>query len=396
VIDEARKRELQRARMPEVTLSVRQVDQLELILAGWVDRSAIDLGIAPGPEPVALRDREGVLLAVLHAGGRIEGVERPHRYDFPAHRRPLAPGRTVAFAGRTLLHRSDAAVLAEAAKKRGAAPVILADASGEDYAWRVRCMAAAAEHVGARVLLAPLSSAGDLDAAIAAKLGVELLERPAPSIGEAELERLLDRDLPFPADLTFPEVEAELRRRHPPLARRGFTVLFTGLSGSGKSTIANILQVRLDEMGTRKVTMLDGDIVRTHLSKGLGFSREDRDTNIKRIGFVAYEITKHGGVAICAPIAPYDGARKAVREMVSEAGGFALVHVSTPIEECERRDRKGLYAKARRGEIGSFTGVSDPYEAPTDAEVVVDTSNVAREDAADRVIRHLRSAGYVP
>ena len=156
----------------------------------------------------------------------------------------------------------------------------------------------------------------------------------------------------------------ELRRTHPPRIEQGFTVFFTGLSGSGKSTIANALLVKFLELGGRPVTLLDGDIVRKHLSSELGFSKEHRDINIRRIGFVASEITKNGGIALCAPIAPYDAVRKEVRGMIEPYGGFVLVHLATPLEVCEERDRKGMYAKARAGILKEFTGISDPYEAP--------------------------------
>ena len=167
----------------------------------------------------------------------------------------------------------------------------------------------------------------------------------------------------------------------------GRTVLLTGLSGSGKSTIARAL---VDELVDRRsVTLLDGDVVRTHLSRRLSFSREDRDINIRRIGWVAAEVTKHGGLAVCAPIAPYDETRRWVRGIVESAGGpgaFVLVWISTPIEECERRDVKGLYAKARAGEIKGFTGIDDPYEPPADADLVIDTTDVSVPDAVARII----------
>jgi sulfate adenylyltransferase len=170
----------------------------------------------------------------------------------------------------------------------------------------------------------------------------------------------------------------------------GRTVFFTGLSGSGKSTVARAVVERL--AGTRSITLLDGDVVRTHLSKGLGFSAEDRDTNIRRIGWVAAEVTKHGGVAVCAPIAPYDATRRWVRATVEAAGGpgsFLLVWISTPLEVCEQRDVKGLYAKARRGELTGFTGIDDPYEAPADADLVIDTSQVSLDDAVAQVLARL-------
>jgi sulfate adenylyltransferase len=190
-------------------------------------------------------------------------------------------------------------------------------------------------------------------------------------------------------------VVGELRRTHPPRLDQGFTVFFTGLSGSGKSTIANVLRVRLLEAGDRSVTLLDGDLVRRNLSSELGFSREHRDLNVYRIGYVASEITKHRGIAICAPIAPYEEVRQQVRELIAPHGGFVLVHVATPLEVCEERDRKGLYAKARAGLIEAFTGISDPYEPPTDAEVVVDTTDTAPEVAAAMILDRLTALGYL-
>jgi sulfate adenylyltransferase len=217
----------------------------------------------------------------------------------------------------------------------------------------------------------------------------------ALSISGTELRARLADGRDLPEWFTFSEVAEELRRSHPPRSRQGFTVLFTGLSGSGKSTIANVLLIKLLELGGRRVTLLDGDIVRTHLSSELGFSRAHRDLNIHRIGFVAAEITKHGGVALCAPIAPYDAVRKEVRASVSAVGGFVLVHVATPLEVCEARDRKGLYAKARAGLIPEFTGISDPYEPPADAEVTIDASEFTPEEAANEILRHLQRHGYV-
>jgi sulfate adenylyltransferase len=210
-----------------------------------------------------------------------------------------------------------------------------------------------------------------------------------------ELRKRLAEGREIPAWFTFPDVAAELQRRHPPRHRQGFTVFFTGLSGAGKSTIANALLVKFLELGGRPVTLLDGDIVRKNLSSELGFSREHRDINILRIGYVASEITKNGGIAICAPIAPYDAVRRRVRAMIEPLGGYLLVHVDTPIEVCEERDRKGLYAKARAGLIKEFTGISDPYEAPEDADVVIRTTELSPEQAAQQVLLHLEREGYV-
>ena len=217
----------------------------------------------------------------------------------------------------------------------------------------------------------------------------------ALSLSGTELRRRLAEGKEIPAWFTFPDVARELQRSYPPRYRQGFTVFFTGLSGAGKSTIANVLRVKFLEMGGRPVTLLDGDIVRKHLSSELGFSREHRDINIRRIGFVASEITKNGGIAICAPIAPYDSIRKEVREMIEPHGGFILVHLSTSLDVCESRDRKGLYAKARAGLVKQFTGISDPYEAPTDAEVVIDTSDLTPEEAAQEVFLHLERKGFI-
>ena len=215
------------------------------------------------------------------------------------------------------------------------------------------------------------------------------------AISGTDLRDRLATGREIPEWFTYPEVVTELRRTHPPRARQGFTVFFTGLSGSGKSTIANALLVKLLEMGGRPVTMLDGDLVRKHLSSELGFSKEHRDVNIRRIGYVASEITKSGGIAICAPIAPYDATRKAVRKLVEAGGGFILVHVATPLEVCEERDRKGLYAKARAGLIPEFTGISDPYEEPGDAEVVIETTELSPDEAANQIILYLERLGFV-
>jgi sulfate adenylyltransferase len=215
------------------------------------------------------------------------------------------------------------------------------------------------------------------------------------SISGTEQRRRLNEGRDLPAWFTPPAVATELRRSYPPRAKQGFTVFFTGLSGAGKSTIANVLLVKLLELGGRPVTLLDGDVVRKHLSSELGFSREHRDINIRRIGFVASEITKNSGIALCAPIAPYDATRREVRRMVEVGGGFVLVHVATALETCEARDRKGLYAKARAGVLREFTGISDPYEAPEDADVVLDTATLTPEEAAQQVLLHLEHEGYV-
>lgn len=215
------------------------------------------------------------------------------------------------------------------------------------------------------------------------------------SISGTELRKRLAEGRELPAWFTYPEVAQELQRSYPARHRQGFTIFFTGLSGSGKSTIANVLAVKFLEAGGRPLTLLDGDLVRKHLSSELGFSKEHRDINIRRIGFVASEITKNRGIAICAPIAPYDSVRKDVRSMIQPHGGFILVHLATSLETCEARDRKGLYAKARAGLVQQFTGISDPYEAPNDAEVVIDTANVTPEEAANQILLHLEREGFI-
>ena len=215
------------------------------------------------------------------------------------------------------------------------------------------------------------------------------------NISGTELRQLLADGGDIPEWFTYPEVVTELRKTSRPRHKQGFTVFFTGLSGSGKSTVANALMVKLLERGGRPVTLLDGDLVRKNLSRGLGFSKEDRDANIERIGYVASEITKAGGIAICAPIAPYAAPRARNRTGISAVGGYMLVHLSTPIEVCEERDRKGLYAKARAGIIQEFTGVSDPYEEPLDAELAIDTTDITPDEATGQILTYLRAEGYL-
>jgi len=215
------------------------------------------------------------------------------------------------------------------------------------------------------------------------------------SISGTELREKLATGAEIPKWFSFADVVTELRKSHPARNKQGVTVFLTGLSGSGKSTVANVLLVKFLEMGGRPVTLLDGDIVRRNLSSELGFSKEHRDLNIRRIGFVAREITKNGGIAICAPIAPYDNIRQENRELIESVGGYQLIHVATPLEVCEQRDRKGLYAKARAGIIKEFTGISDPYEEPEDADVVIDTTELSPEEAAQRILLHLEREGFI-
>ena len=215
------------------------------------------------------------------------------------------------------------------------------------------------------------------------------------NLSGTEFRRRLNEGLEIPEWFSYPKVVEELQRAHPPRHEQGFTVFFTGLSGSGKSTVANALLIKLLENGSRPVTLLDGDVVRKHLSSELTFSKEHRDLNIQRIGFVASEITKNGGIAICAPIAPYTATRRQVRSMIAPLGGFIEVFVATPIETCEARDRKGLYAKARAGLLKGFTGIDDPYEEPENAEIVINTAELTPDLAAHRILITLEKFGYI-
>ena len=468
---------------------------------------------------LALRDPEGVMLAVLHVddvwqpereaevdsvfgttnpehpgvgytlsqahpyyvGGRLEGVQLPIHYDFRALR--FAPKglreeftrlgwrKIVAFQTRNPMHRAHHELTLRAAKEVEANllihPVVGMTKPGDlDHYTRVRCYQAIASNYPqntARLSLLPLAMrmGGPREAVWHAIIrknygcthlivgrdhagpgsdssgkpfygpydAQELLQKHENEIGVAMVPfkmmvYLEDKDTYLPQDeveegtrvlsisgtelrerlaggknlpewFTFPAVAEELRKTHPPRERQGFTVFFTGLSGSGKSTIANVLLVKLLEMGGRPVTILDGDIVRKNLSSELGFSKEHRDINIRRIGYVASEITKNGGIAVCAPIAPYDSVRKDVEAMIAPLGGYILVHVATPVEVCEKRDRKGMYAKARAGIIKEFTGISDPYEQPENAALTIDTTDKSPEEAAQEIILHLESLGFI-
>ncbi|MGE5764803.1 MAG: bifunctional sulfate adenylyltransferase/adenylylsulfate kinase [Mycobacterium leprae] len=475
---------------------------------------------AQASDRLALRDPEGVMLAVVHVqdvwrpdredearsvfgttdpahpgvdhllhrtnpyyvGGYVEVLQEPLHYDFRVLRHSPAQvraefgrrgwRRVVAFQTRNPMHRAHQELTLRAAEEAGAHllvhPVVGMTKPGDvDHYTRVRCYHALADSYPPETTmlsLLPLAMRmggpreaiwhaiirknhgvthfivgrdhagpgadangepfyGPYDAQVLlreheAELGVtmvpfrqmvyvEELDRYLPedevpegartlSISGTEQRRRLAEGKELPSWFTPPAVAAELRRSYPPRRAQGFTVFFTGLSGSGKSTIANILLVKLLELGGRRVTLLDGDLVRKHLSSELGFSKEHRDINIRRIGWVAAEITKNGGAAICAPIAPYDRTRRDVRSMVEgSGGGFLLVHVATPLEVCEQRDRKGLYAKARAGLLPEFTGISDPYEPPSDADVTIDTAELTAEEAAQMVLLHLERMGYL-
>ncbi len=205
----------------------------------------------------------------------------------------------------------------------------------------------------------------------------------------------IEHDEVVPDWVSFPDVLGAIRQACPPRKQQGFTLFFTGLSGSGKSTLAKILYARFIEEGGRPVTLLDGDVVRLNLSSELGFSKKDRDTNVKRIGYVASEITKNRGIAICAPIAPYAATRRHVREQIAQYGAFIEIHVATPLEVCEARDRKGLYAKARKGLIPEFTGISDPYEEPVEPEIRINTAELSPKEATQEIYLYLIREGYI-
>lgn len=555
IVDADRARELkaQSAHWPSWDLTPRQLCDLELLsvgafspLAGFMTRAdyesvcqtmrltdgslwpmpiTLDVpqpfaaGLASG-DSVALRDPEGVMLAVLHVeetwtpdprveaetvfgttstdhpgvaalmnrthpariGGRLETLQLPPHHDFRSLR--LTPAqlrdrfaqdgwdRVVAFQTRNPMHRAHQELTLRAAREANAKllihPVVGMTKPGDvDHYTRVRCYQSLLTSYPAdtaRLSLLPLAmrmggpreavwhalirrnygcthlivgrdhagpgsdssgtpfygpyDAQELLRQHEQEIGIEMVpframvyvadyDRYMPedevpdgvkvlNLSGTELRRRLASGGQIPSWFTFPGVAEELRRSHPARRQQGVAIFFTGLSGSGKSTIANVLLVRLLEIGGRRVTLLDGDLVRKHLSSELGFSKEHRDINIRRIGFVAAEIAGNGGVAICAPIAPYDSVRKEVRAMVEAGGGgFVLVHVTTPLEVCEQRDRKGLYAKARAGVVKQFTGISDPYEAPEDAEIAIDTTALTPEQAADAVMSYLVEQGYL-
>ncbi len=220
-------------------------------------------------------------------------------------------------------------------------------------------------------------------------------EQSVKNITSEEFKRRLEYGLEIPSWFSYPEVVSELRRSFPSRSEQGFTIFLTGLSGSGKSTIAKVLMVKFMELRGRPVTLLDGDIVRKNLSSELTFSKEHRDLNVTRIGFVASEITKNGGIALCAPIAPYEESRRVNRELISQHGGFVEVYVATPLSVCELRDRKGLYAKARAGLVKGVTGISDPYMPPENPEIIIDTTKLTPAEAVQEIILYLEEQRYI-
>lgn len=552
--DSAQKLKADAGEMPSWDLTQRQLCDLELLMSGgfhplkgflteadydgvvndmrlssgalWPMPITLDVSeeFAAKAEPgtdIALRDPEGVILAILsvtdrwtpdkkheaekvfgngaddiahpainylhnvagpvYLGGPITGIQPPTHYDFKARRdtpnelraffRKMGWRRIVAFQTRNPLHRAHQELTFRAAREAQANllihPVVGMTKPGDvDHFTRVRCYEAVLDkYPSATTHLSLLNLAmrmagpreavwhgiirrnhglthmivgrdhagpgknsqgqdfyGPYDAQELfrkhqADIGVEMVDfkqmvyvqeraqyEPRDEVEEGatildisgtELRRRLREGLEIPEWFSFPEVVTQLRRTSPARDKQGFTVFFTGLSGSGKSTIANALMVKLMELGGRPVTLLDGDVVRKHLSSELGFSKEHRDINIKRIGYVASEITKNGGIALCAPIAPYAATRRAVRQMIEQYGAFLEVHVATRLEECERRDRKGLYKLAREGKIKEFTGISDPYEVPENPELRVQTEGVDVDYAAQQVLLKLESMGLI-
>ncbi|MFJ9391669.1 adenylyl-sulfate kinase [Nocardioides sp. NPDC101246] len=392
--------------VPQYSPSPRELDDIELIVARALPgplnalESALRLDL-PGDVELAAKDAgaveivdpEGLPIArVTWPAGEVTGLSSP-AYG-PFRRLYLTPSQArEAYAGRTVVPVADALTTAEIAEIAALGPVLLLALVGHGtpalspVALLRASLLAADALPDAAVVAVPLAAHDDPEADHA--LGVAVVAAYAGGDPVHALAPVASEDYP---DAVAAVIDAD----QPAPEEQGLVIFFTGLSGSGKSTLARALMDRILEQGARTVTSLDGDVVRRNLSAGLTFSKEDRETNIRRIGWVAAEISRHGGLAVCSPIAPFDSTRQDVRGFVDDAGGaFFLVHVATPLEECERRDRKGLYAKARRGEIPEFTGISSPYEEPADADVRVDTTGRSIEEALDEVIEGLRSAGYL-
>jgi sulfate adenylyltransferase len=535
-----------------ITLNARQVCDLELIINGgfapltsFMDKksyeSVVDVMRLPDgtvwPIPivldvsdqvrqkivkeqtVALRDPEGIVLALLEVGetwqpdkqheaklvygteslehpgveylcnqtgtyyvsGELKPLALPKHYDFVALRRTpqalkehfkaLGLTRIVGFQTRNPLHRAHRELMARAAQEKQAHvllhPVVGITKPGDiDYVTRVRCYQKLLNYYpegSVTLSLLPLAmrmagprealwhaiirknygcthfivgrdhagpgkdstgkdfygpyEAQELAQKYAHEIGIEIVpfkemvyvaqeDRYYPtdelqphhtvlSISGTQLRKLLREGKDIPAWFSYPEIVAELRKAYPEKSKQGFTLFLTGFSGSGKSTIAQALAVKLMELQYRPITLLDGDVIRTYLSSELGFSREHRSLNVRRVGFVAQEITKNGGCALCPLIAPYAQDRLFNRNLISARGSYIEIHVATPLSVCEERDVKGLYAQAREGKISNFTGINDPYEAPVNPEITLDTTNISIEQAVEIVIDYLRREKYI-
>ncbi|WP_439937211.1 adenylyl-sulfate kinase [Nocardia sp. N13] len=388
-----------------------ELDDLELLVSGAYapltrfnePGSAVTLALPDGVEEAELVDPEGLPLARVSADGTLEPLT--HAQYGPFRRLHLTPVQArEQHAGATWVPVVDALTEAELAELRDLGRVVLVALMGTGTSALsptalVRASLAAADLLDdARVVAVPLPSHGDAD--VDHELGAQVVATyagPDPVHALADPSPLVEEGAQRPSRDLYPAaIAAIVEEDRPEPEEQGLVLFFTGLSGSGKSTLARALMDLLLEQGGRSVTSLDGDVVRRHLSAGLTFSKADRETNIRRIGWVAAEIARHGGVAVCSPIAPFAETREQVQEMVEAAGGaFFLVHVATPLEECERRDRKGLYAKARAGEIPEFTGISSPYEVPEEPAVRVDTTGRTIEDALGDVLAALDEAGYL-
>ncbi len=390
--------------VPQHCPTPRELDDLELLIGGGLapltgfnePGSPVTLTLPDGldaSQSVELVDPEGLPLARVTSDGGV--LPLSHAQFGPFRRLHLTPSQVrEQYADRAFVPVTGPLTdgqLATLATEKKVVLLALTGAGtpeGLSPVGLVRATLAAAGHLPqAAVVAVPLASHGDAD--VDHELGVRVVHNYA---GRDRVVALADdEDGELPDDIAD-IVDAD----RPPPERRGLVLFFTGLSGSGKSTIARAVQDRVLEGGNRTVTSLDGDVVRRNLSAGLTFSRQDRETNIRRIGWVAAEVSRHGGVAICSPIAPFDATRRDVRHLVDEAGGeFFLVHVATPLEECERRDRKGLYARARAGEIPEFTGISSPYEEPEDAAVRVDTTGRSIDDCVEEVVAALAGRGLL-
>lgn len=387
-----------------------ELDDLELLLSGAYapltrfnePGSVVTLALPDGATEAELVDPEGLPLARVAADGSLEALT--HAQYGPFRRLHLTPAQArEQHAGATFVPVVDALTETDLEELRGLGRVVLVALMGTGTSSLspvalVRATLAAAELLDdASVVAMPLPAHGDAEADHA--LGAQVVETYAGNdpVHALATPSLVEEGAPRPSRDQFPQaIAAIVDEDQPAPEEQGLVLFFTGLSGSGKSTLARALMDLLLEHGGRTVTSLDGDVVRRHLSAGLTFSKADRETNIRRIGWVAAEIARHGGVAVCSPIAPFAETREQVQAMVESAGGaFFLVHVATPLEECERRDRKGLYAKARAGEIPEFTGISSPYEEPVDPAVRVDTTGRTISDALDDVLVALDEAGFL-